>query len=108
MCSRQFKLRSHPRPSAGLEQPLAQKFSSSAAEHRLGTSPLHHAIPPPRASDGTTSQPKLGCECQFLIGSCIFSDFYEFPRARHATVTSVSPSKPVAPFVQVAESYIQR
>jgi hypothetical protein len=36
-----------------------------------------------------------------LIGSCVFSDFYEFPRARHATVTSVSPSKPVAPFVQV-------
>ena len=32
-----------------------------------------------------------------MIGSCIFPEFYESPRARHATVVSVSPSKPVAP-----------
>jgi hypothetical protein len=45
------------------------------------------------ASDGTTSQPKLSCEGRFLIGSCINPKGYESPRARHATVISVSPSK---------------
>src|SRR6476469_5046657 len=72
-------------------------FSSSAAEHRPGTSPLHRALPPPRAADGRTSQ-LIKLRVPVLDWQLHFPGVNESPRARHATVVSVSPSKPVAPF----------
>src|SRR6185312_16713641 len=77
-------------------------FSSSAAEHRPWTSPLHRALPPPRASDGRTSQ-LIKLRVPVLDWQLHFPGVNESPRARHATVVSVSPSKPVAPFTQVVE-----
>src|SRR6476620_8662900 len=71
-------------------------FSSSAAEHRPWTSPLHRAPPPPRASGGRTSQ-LIKLRVPVLDWQLHFSGVNESPRARHATVVSVSPSKPVAP-----------
>src|SRR5690348_13257837 len=78
-------------------------FSSSAAEHRPWTSPLHRALPSPRASDGRSSQ-LIKLRVPVLDWQLHFPGVNESPRARHATVVSVSPSKPVAPFIQVVKT----
>ena len=64
----------------------------------------------PRGHQVEERRSYLSCECQFLIGSCIFPEFYESPRARHAPMVSVPPSRPVAPFQLVIRqpSFVKR
>ena len=60
-------------------------------------------LPPPQASGGGTSQ-LIKLRVPVLGWQLLFSRrFYETPRARHAPLTSRSPSKPVAPLSLVAE-----
>src|SRR5918998_1264507 len=60
-------------------------------------------LPPPQASGGGTSQ-LIKLRVPVLGWQLLFSRrFYETPRARHAPLTSRSPSKPVAPLSLVAD-----
>jgi hypothetical protein len=92
-------LNSRPSTPIGRLRTVASPECSrpQAAEHQPWTSPLHRALPPPRASDGRTSQ-LIKLRVPVLDWQLHFPGVNESPRARHATVVSVSPSKPVAPF----------
>src|SRR4026207_2132670 len=90
------RLRTAASPECSRPQPLSTG---------LGTSPLHRALPPPPASDGRTSQ-LIKLRVPVLDWQLHFPGVNESPRARHATVVSVSPSKPVAPLIQVVENQL--
>ena len=90
------RLRTAASPESSRPQPLSTS---------LGPACCIAPLPPPQASDGETSRtitPRVPVRCWQLLVS---RRFYESPRARHAPVTSVSPSKPVAPLSSRRESF---
>ncbi|CAI4029788.1 hypothetical protein DNFV4_00206 [Nitrospira tepida] len=103
-------LDSPPFMSADGLRTAASSERSRPSPLSTGVGPACHIAPPHPRRQEMRERHSLSCECQFLVGSCVCSSrFNESPGARHASVASVSPSKPVAPsFVKRQPSHVIR
>lgn len=86
------------RTAASPEQSRPRPLSTSLGPARC-IAPFH-----PRGPQVEERHSLIKLRVPVLDWQLHFPGVYESPRARHATVVSVSPSKPVAPFIQVVEN----